>query len=217
VVLSMCSSRGRPARCAEMVESFLATRRGPACLWVYVDEAEIDHYRDLMQTHNAADNGVMIVAGPYKTMIQVFNDFSKAPADYYHEVNDDHVFITPGWDLLLSAALRGRVGMAYPRLRHLPSSLMMSGELVRRLGYFAYPAFTHSFVDNFFVELGEAIGCMVEVPECIIEHRHWSFGMAPMDAVYEHVVATQNSDANRAALKQWHSEKPEIVRRALNG
>jgi hypothetical protein len=58
---------------------------------------------------------------------------------------------------------------------------------------------------------------MIEVPECIIEHRHWSFGKSAIDPVYQNVIDQQNCPANMAAVQEWRAEKPAIIERLLNG
>lgn len=218
VILSSCSSRERPELCKRMIDSFLKTIACDTFLFVYVDEEDpkaLDYY-SLSAEYG---DGIEFEFGPHKTLIEVLNRGpEKYPVmDYYHEVNDDHVFRTHGWDYDLSVAIGERLGISYPKLEHLPSSIMMSGDLVRRLGYFAYPAFTHSWVDNFFKELGEALGHMVEVPEVWIEHCHWSFGKSEIDANYKKVIDEQNNKNNIDAYEKWKQEKHAIIERVLNG
>ena len=217
-ILSTCSSRDRPGRCKEMIDSFVTTRQEDTRLFIYVDIAD-ERIIEYMQLQQSLPPGVEMEIGEHKNLVEVLNygPSINLGMDYFHEVNDDHIFRTVGWDTKLAAALDGKIGISYPRLEHLPSSIMMSGELLRRIGFFAFPAFTHSWVDNFFKELGEDIGCMVHVPDVWIEHCHWSFGKVPMDSVYEKVVAEQNGPANLAAYHEWQSQRKEIVRRALNG
>jgi hypothetical protein len=111
---------------------------------------------------------------------------------YYAEVNDDHVYMTEGWDIKMMRAIKEREdwGIAYGYTRQMPTAIMMSGKVVRTLGYFYHPIFTHTFVDDALVIFGKETDLFISMPGINIDHRHYSYGLAGMDNTYKAVVGT---------------------------
>jgi Glycosyl transferase family 2 len=45
--------------------------------------------------------------------------------------------------------------------------------------------YSHNYCDTEFIDTAKARGVFVSEPLSIVEHKHWSFGLAPMDATYQ--------------------------------
>ncbi|MFA6198657.1 MAG: glycosyltransferase [Patescibacteria group bacterium] len=174
-----------------MMKSWRETKRGPASrLVAYVDEANpmIAQYKAIIPP-----KGASIEFGPYKTMVQVVNYFScekYRDFEYYHEINDDHVCRTEGWDIKMMEAIdRKNMGVAvcYGNTQNMPTSTMHGAILVHALGYFFPPDYKHSWVDCWLTSIGFKTNIMTHLPEVNIEHMHPAFGKAVKDDTYRAV------------------------------
>lgn len=107
-------------------------------------------------------------------------------------MGDDHCPRTFGWDERYLEALRELgTGMVYGddllQREKLPTQIAMTSDIVRALGYMAPPELVHLYVDNFWLDLGRAAGCIRYLPDAIVEHRHPVAGKAPWDPGYARV------------------------------
>lgn len=207
--LIMCPTRGRPERCARMIESFSATRQGNTELICYVaeDDPQIEAYRAYANAPRSGKRfaGIRFEFGPRITIVRVFNKCLEHEADFYGEINDDHIYHTEGWDVKLESAIiaHGR-GMAYGRTENLPSGVMISADCVRALGYFHVPCFQHQYCDNAMRDLYNSAGLLIHVPEVWIEHCHPVFGKATPDETYGAMAAAGPDDAK--AYERWRRD-----------
>lgn len=176
-----------------MVKSFIKTKRGPNTFlvaYVFEEDPCIKEYKAL---DLSGMNCVSIVYGKDRNMVNVLNYLSTTlypDCDYYSEVNDDHVFISNGWDIKMMCAINKKnngVAIAYGYTKNLPTATMFGGILVRSFGYFFPPEFNHTWVDNWLADIGFFSNILTYVPTVIIEHRHHLFGLAEKDSVYDSV------------------------------
>jgi hypothetical protein len=201
--MTICSSHERPVECARMLESFHKTKQTIQDIFVYVDEKDsnVAEYRSIL-------SGVKHEIGPHRYMCDVLNQGALKwfpGLRYYHEVNDDHVFITPGWCSKMIEAIerRGGTGIAYGQTENLPTSIMISGNLVRLLGYWFYPKFRHTCCDFFLDDLARSTDIYAYVPDVLIEHRHFVFGKAKEDETYRWVYSSEQQQYGTAAYDEW--------------
>jgi hypothetical protein len=201
--VTICSSRGRPKLCARMIESFQKTASNDTRLFVYVDEQDptVEEYRQVLK-------GVDHEIGPHKFMCHVLNygAIVKFPGlDYYHEANDDHVFRTHHWNTLMQGAIKanGGWGIAYGLTDNLPTAIMVSGNIVRELGYWFPPAFQHHSCDLYIRDLVQEAGLGCYVPEVNIEHMHVVWGKAENDDNYRWVYSKEQQFIGESAYQEW--------------
>jgi hypothetical protein len=120
-------------------------------------------------------------------------DRGRPPFTHIGFMGDDHMVRTLDWDTKLMAAA-GPCGIVYGNDLHqqdnLPTSVVMSIDIVRRLGGMAPPEFGHLYVDNFWRDLGTRAGVLEYLEEVVIEHMHPHAKKAEMDQQYARV----NSD-----------------------
>lgn len=210
--VTLCSSRGRPRLCERMVKSFYETRSSSTDIFVYVDEndPEVSEYREVLA-------GVPHEIGPHKFMCHVLNygALVKYPGlKYYHEANDDHIFRTPQWDLAMETAIEehGGWGIAYGQTDNLPTSIMVSGNVVDILGYWFYPDFQHHSCDLYVKDLCNEAGLDVYVPDVLIEHMHQVWGKAEIDDNYRWVYSPGQEKIGTMAYMQWcNTRKPRDI------
>lgn len=217
-ILIICPTRERADRCAIMLDSFLSTRQGNTEIICYVDELDpqADQYRRMFSERSSPN--ITYQFGPRLTLVQICNKFSsEMEADFYGDVNDDHIYRTPGWDLKLMAAIQanGGTGLAYGRTENLPGATMVSANCIRALGYYYPPCFHHQYADNVQRDIYTRLGMMFYVPEVWIEHCHPAFGKAKMDHTYQPMMDAHDHDA--AAYIVWkETEFDASVQRILN-
>lgn len=185
----MCSTYQRPELFLRMAESYSKTVRSPnARLAAYVsyEDVKIEEYKKL-----TLPNNVSIEYGPKKTMCEVLNYFScKKYRDYqyYSEVNDDHVFVTEGWDIKMMQTIDTKyngVSIAHGKTESLPTATMHGAKLVHGLGYFFPPQYLHMMLDLWIIEIDAQTEIMTYVPDVLVDHRHPVFKKAEWDATYQ--------------------------------
>jgi hypothetical protein len=173
-----------------MLESFYATKQGDTQIAVYPNNK--------------------------RTLVEVINGGVKEyPGfDYYSEINDDHVFITPGWDVKLIDTIErnGGFGFAWGRdgqtdNPNLPTAVVMSANMIKALGFFMPPIFKHTFCDNALKDIGNELKIMFYNREVLIEHRHCLFGKAEKDEHYQYVMSRESMQNGKRAYDTWAAEQ----------
>lgn len=89
----------------------------------------------------------------------------------------------------------------------LPTACVMSSEIPRALGFMAPECLGHLYVDNFWLDLGKALGCLHYLPDVIIKHLHPLVGAAPEDDGYRRVNSPQRYEADRRAYEHYKAER----------
>ena len=64
---------------------------------------------------------------------------------------------------------------------------MMSAEIVEAIGYMVPPVLVHMYMDNFWKDLGAALGNLAYRHDVIIEHMHYLAGKSQIDEGYKEV------------------------------
>jgi hypothetical protein len=63
----------------------------------------------------------------------------------------------------------------------------MTRDIVLELNGITFPGCKHLYFDNFVKQLGIDLGCLIYLPDVIIEHLHPAAGKAEMDEGYARV------------------------------
>lgn len=215
-LLTFCPSRIRPDRILEMLASWDRTRSEWNDLLIYVadDDPRLEEYKRNLTGRN-------LVIGKRLTKVEFDNYACTLYPDYqyYAEINDDHIYHTDKWDALLIAEIEkhGGWGFACGNKQGLPSGMIVSGNIVRAVGYHTTPLLEQSYGDNYHQELGEALGMFYRVDGVDIEHRHWVFGKAQLDENYAHVTSEAHMKRGLAGLNEWREKyKQRDIEKVLN-
>jgi hypothetical protein len=114
-------------------------------------------------------------------------------------LGDDFVPRTVGWDVAVMEAL-GKTPFAYGNEKYpgrAPGEscchIFCRSEVIGALGYLGPPALRHMYVDNIWVQWGQAAG-ITYLDDVIIEHLHPSAGKAQMDGTYQASAALMGAD-----------------------
>jgi glycosyl transferase/beta-hydroxylase protein BlmF len=216
-LLTICPSRGRPKRLKEMLKSYYDTSLATSDLIIYLNDDDpcLEEYKEVL---NNSKWGVHIV-GRRMYLAEAYNYiFHKHPDyEYYAPVNDDHVFMTDGWDdkLIDVVETQGHGWGLAAAEDHLtdwkgwqhPSGMVISGNIPRTLGYMIWPKIQHIGIDDYFQHLLQGIDRLFHVPEVLIEHRHWINGKGFLDANYRFVYGMAQQSYGIAAAQEYLATK----------
>lgn len=126
-------------------------------------------------------------------------------------MGDDHRPRTTGWDDKITDEINAggpRVVYGNDLLQgpNLPTAVFMSSEIIMGLGYMVPPGLKHLYADDFWRDLGRALGCLVYRNDVIIEHMHPIAGKADWDEGYKEVNAPTLDVADRTEWIRYRSE-----------
>lgn len=123
-------------------------------------------------------------------------------------MGDDHRPRTKGWDSQYVSVLRDMgTGFVYgdDLLQHemLPTQVAMTSNIIQALGYMAPPNLTHLYVDNAWLALGRAAGCLCYLPSVVVEHVHPIANKAEWDEGHLRVNAQEMNQKDSIAYRNW--------------
>ena len=188
-------SRGRPQSVARLQEAMEATCRGDTTLLVGLDadDPARDEYSGWV---------LRLVRDDLRFVVAWLNELTVPRAGEYRFIGalgDDFVPRTPGWDVRVMEAL-GKTPFAYGNEMfpgRAPGEscchIFCRSQVVSALGYLGPPALRHMFVDNIWVQWGQAAG-ITYLDDVIIEHLHPSAGKAQTDETYQASAALMGAD-----------------------
>lgn len=123
--------------------------------------------------------------------------------------NDDFVYRTNTWDLTMISELRlhGGYGISYGNdlLQgvNMPTTSIVSREIVEELGWLQMPSLTHLFGDNVWQTIGVNCNCLFYHPGIIIEHKHYFAKKALQDEIYLKTNSRAMYDVDQLAFTNW--------------
>jgi hypothetical protein len=213
-------TRGRPAEAGRLIAAIRDTAAGRVRIALAADDddPELPAYQALQ----GPPDSPFLHTGPRRTLAGWTNHLAGTYAARYEwlcSMGDDHLPETPGWDRMLIQAIQalpGGVGMAWPddkRRDDVPEVIVMSSVIARALGYMMIPGPRHMYVDNGWLDLGEAAGCIVRVPGAVVRHLHYEVTGGPRDATYSDAEARAHED--RLMWKAWQAGRMASDVRAL--
>lgn len=131
----------------------------------------------MLESFHATNNcSQILINTEIKPITKILNDtFNKYPDfDYYHISNDDVLYKTKDWDVILANAII-EPGISYGsdgiQDKNLPTFPMISGDIVRSLGWLQMPTLNRYSGDVIWGFIGDQCKCLKYVPEVKIEHK----------------------------------------------
>lgn len=192
-------SRGRPEAASAVTESFAETCTADTRLVFAVDDDDPELPEYLAVSRRTTFNTSVCIVREPRSMVHALNTaavYITIPPDNgpfaVGFMGDDHRPRTVGWDVVYLQGLKASgTGIVYGddllQHRNLPTQCAMTADIVRALGFMAPPALTHMYVDNFWLALGTAAGCVRYLPDVVVEHLHPVAGKAQWDEGYVRV------------------------------
>ena len=112
-----------------------------------------------------------------------------AGADWIGYLGDDCVPETTEWDRLMLAALDGANMVScndgWQAPKRIGNCAVVSGDLVRAVGWFWPPELSHLYIDDIWETLGRAAGAWTVLMDVMVRHVHVLKGEAPRDATHD--------------------------------
>lgn len=199
-ILMIIPSRDRPESIKELFKTFEAYSTNRSRLLVALDDDNDFKYNRIPGIHYTVDKRLGCMGTLNKVALKFVDEYR-----YLGFMGDDHRFRTDGWDEILIQKLeeKGINGIVYANdlypYNDLPTSVVMNSHVVKELGYMVPPVLKHMYADNFWLELGTALGSIAYVPEVIIEHMHYSVGKSEKDESYQETTPLMQQDAEEYA------------------
>ena len=210
-ILITTPTRQRADRTKEMIAAWQKCTSGTSEIVFYVDDDD----PDLEKYKTLATDKIRIMVGKGIGMNASYNALFEANPDYdfYAPFDDDQHVRTAGWEDIALAKLKENNdwGLVYgdDLFRHadIASAPILSGKMVRSLGWIGLPGLEHMYCDDVWMDVARACNGLFYIPEIVIEHMHFWNGKAPEDETYK---ATNNDKVyshDKAVYEKWKKEE----------
>lgn len=139
---------------------------------------------------------------------------------YIAFLGDDHRIRTKDWDqALLSAISEIKNGIVYGndlfQGEKLPTAVLMDSNIISVLGFMSPPKQQHLYLDNFWKDLGEALGTLRYLDEVVLEHMHFVVGKSEKDSLYEQINSEEMYHLDKQAYDEYLNNQFEDDLRKL--
>lgn len=183
-------TRGRPAQLTRLLLSLAQTCKGDWDLVAYVDEDDPETLTVLPKA--GTSDRIKFVVGPRIILTDTWNKcLPLAKGDIFLQCNDDVVFRTPGFDLMVEGAFAqchdkilmvygDDVGMHRGKFGPHP---FVHRRWVEEMGWFIPPYFWSEYGDWWINEIFRGVDRARFLP-FVAEHMHYEFGKAEFDRTY---------------------------------
>ena len=134
---------------------------------------------------------------------------------YIAYLGDDHRIRTPAWDRLLVEAIQDLpFGIAYgndlTEETRRPSAVLMQTDIVKTLGYMAPPSLLHACKEDFWRDLGNALGTLRYREDVVLELLHHSGGNPALDVVDPEACAPAVVERDHAAYRRYAQRRMSL-------
>lgn len=219
-LLVICPTRQRAHKCKKMLKSFTAKSSKDSAVLFLVDQddPELQHYQTLFHDYSCA-----YTINPRQTYIQLMNAAFKACPnhEFYCPANDDFIFETHGWDIAMMGIIDDQfqsIGIAHCNdgIQHekIPVVAVISGVIVRALGWVFPPVLRHLFGDNALNIIGRGLNRMCYVSNIVVKHDHPLVNKEAEDEIYKQTNSDERYHKDGIIFKQWEKNqaKHDIIR-----
>jgi len=180
--LLIVPTRKRPEACEQLLEQFKQTAEISDIVFG-IDKDDPSEYSQEIKSRSDI-NDRLRMGGTLNLLAQKY-----APHyEYLAFMGDDHRPRTKGWDRILAEEIGDAPGIAYGndllQGANLPTAVMLSSSIVKKIGFMVPRELIHMYMDNFWLELGKSLGNCKYRGDVIIEHMHYLNNKAKPDALY---------------------------------
>tara|TARA_R110002153_G_scaffold29711_13_gene91192 strand:+ start:15715 stop:16392 length:678 start_codon:yes stop_codon:yes gene_type:complete len=167
-MISICTpSRGRPEKCAQMIESMQDTRTSlnelEFNIYLNFDDPTLPKYRELIPSQH------LTIGSPYYSNHGWNMMAQKASGHLLFMQGDAEIMITKGWDEIAEDEADNfpkRIAVLVPndgRGKGGAPHFIVTRQWYELLGYMTNPIFLHWYVDTYAVELAKAAGVLKRI------------------------------------------------------
>ena len=211
-------SRGRPQNIIELQEALKETMtESPLFVICDHDDPELKEYEKIAENLMVFRRESKGMAAPLnKAVRKLLREHSFT---HFAFLGDDHRPRTHRWDQAWIDILEDRGGLVYGddlfQRENLPTAVGMEGIIAAELDGMVPEGFIHLYLDNFWKRLGEDIGRLFYLPDCIIEHCHPLTGKSQVDEGYVRVNSQSiyEADGKRFVEYMASDEYANLVKR----
>lgn len=210
-MLLIVPSRGRPENIKRLNEALLDTDSDLDFV-VGVDEDD-----PFLAKYQALEEEYMfdLYVGPRRKFAGTVNAIAMENYKRYKYIawmGDDHIPQTRWWDFKYRQELdKHKVGVVYGndlvQGKNIATELAFTSNIIEELGYAIPPGFVHLYVDNYFMEIANAIGKLIYLPDVIVQHMHPSAGTAQEDLTYKEANSAENWSNDLKRFKKYVAEE----------
>lgn len=208
-ILIILASKGRPEKIEGLYKSWRETTEGYSEVLTCLDDDD----PELSRYKHHKDISYDVCFG--KTMCGTLNRvFYKYPNyKYYFIVSDDHRIRTKYWESRFMEKIEknGGKGVCYGNDlmfgEKLATSVFVSGNIFRALGFLALPGLYHMWIDKYHMEVGKDLGGLFYFPEIFIEHMHFSVNKSSADKSYMKVNNKVVYEHDAKVFKKWERDQ----------
>ena len=206
--LVLVPTRGRPERAFTLVNSLKGMSTISNILLVLDhDDEKLEQYQSIPIPN--------IVYEPREYLVGKLNRAALQFADEYETITflaDDQVIKTVRWDEKLKAHIDKKgYGIAYGddtiQGERVPTSAMISTNIIKNLGWMALPTSKHLYIDNTWKIIGQALDALYYDPEVVWEHHHFINQKAEVDESYKFSNSEERYKEDGEAFKIWLETK----------
>jgi len=212
-------SRGRPANAARLAQRWRGTAASDTHLIFLIDDddPELPSYEKALDKYG--DEQIFYMIDERRRVGPTLNHWAPKFAARYDAIGfmgDDHLPQTARWDTILGEYLVSRRhGIVYGndlfQGPNLPTAVLMDATIVRTLGFIVPRGLTHLYLDNFWRDLGMALGTLLYVPQVVIEHLHPQAQKAEWDDGYREVNGGAMWEVDAAVHQAFMSDDDGFV------
>lgn len=210
-------SKGRPRKAVQSMMNWLAAADHPEEIeYLFALDESDPHYQEYLQIipRQTIFAQVAIHAQPSRNIVQAGNMIVRKisdTAEIIASVHDD-LDPCPHWDTELTNLLAGVDNFNTPRLirasdgvQSFDKSMIMffNRAWVKRGACLIYPGYTGCFCDNEVLDTARILAALIEAPQLVFMHRHYSAGLAEYDTTYD----SHNNNADYFRNKELYLER----------
>lgn len=219
-LLVICPTRGRTLECTRMIKSFeqKTSEKARLIFIIDVDDPCFEMYETLFQYTKHS----FYIKNPDQTLAKTYNTIVKSHYigyKFYSITCDDYIYHTGNWDRILVRKLEEEgPGFAYGNDKYggsnLPTTCIISAEIIEALGYIVLPTLEYLYGDNVWRDIGLAVGKLFYIPEVNIEHLTPLAGKAEKDDTFRRTNSQEMYIKDQEAYRIWiHEEKDNDVKK----
>ncbi|MFA5723962.1 MAG: hypothetical protein WC979_06910 [Candidatus Pacearchaeota archaeon] len=192
-------TRERPKIAYDNFCKWIASALDPGSIEYFIgvdnDDPLQDTYKDIFKVSCKGVQAIVYI-GESRNPVAAVNNLSKYISDTTQilvEVVDD-VEPCTNWDKSLFEKLQNVDNFNQPKSIGTHDGLrgygivftqpIMNRAFFEKFGYFIYPEYTSMCADNDFTELSRRSGYLIDAPEILFKHRHYSIGLSIFDKTY---------------------------------
>lgn len=200
----LCPTRKRPREFERMITSAWNTACQPHLIEIVARVDDDDHTYGHGRTLKPPEGVTMIQSPRIRQITDLWNQcFAGCSGDIVMQANDDIIFRTRGWDMMVEgafAACPDKILMVHGDHqggydgRMFGPHPFVHRRWVQTLGYFTPPYFSSDFGDTWINDLANALGRRLFLP-FVVEHMHFTIGKSEEDQTTKDRLLHHHEDA----------------------